>query len=69
MSEALNADKGGQCQCGRSDRPHINHRKRIPCWAYIGDERCDICPICGLAAGVHITSAHITSSGAGEQRG
>lgn len=38
------------CSCGDPTRPHINHRKRIPCWTYIGHDRCDICPTCGMVS-------------------
>jgi len=27
------------CWCGDRSRPHINHRKTIPCWTYIGKVR------------------------------
>ena len=33
-----------ECSCGDSTRPHINHRKRIPCWTYIGEDRYDVLP-------------------------
>lgn len=32
----------GPCSCGNRQRPHINHRKTIPCWTYIGDQRHNI---------------------------
>jgi hypothetical protein len=38
------------CTCGDSSRPNINHRKRIPCWTYLGDKRYDICPLCGMVS-------------------
>ena len=31
-----------RCWCGDRTRPHINHRKTIPCWTYIGSTRYDI---------------------------
>jgi hypothetical protein len=30
------------CSCGDPSRPHINHRKTIPCWTYVGDNRVTI---------------------------
>jgi hypothetical protein len=30
------------CSCGDRSRPNINHRKRIPCWTYLGHDRHDI---------------------------
>lgn len=30
------------CSCGDRRRPHINHRKKVPCWTYIGDTRVNI---------------------------
>jgi hypothetical protein len=34
----------GVCSCGDSHRPRINHRKRIPCWTYVGNDRYDVGP-------------------------
>lgn len=40
----LNRDELPQCSCscGDSTRPHINHRKTIPCWTYLGRTRHNI---------------------------
>lgn len=40
------AEKPGEarCSCGDSTRPNINHRKRIPCWTYVGEYRMDVVP-------------------------
>jgi hypothetical protein len=30
------------CSCGDRKRPGVNHRKRIPCWTYLGHTRYDL---------------------------
>lgn len=32
-------ESGQSCVCGDRSRAHINHRKTIPCWTYIGSVR------------------------------
>lgn len=42
MPERAGDDVTAACSCGDPTRLHINHRKRIPCWTYIGSVRHNI---------------------------